>query len=635
MFVKELFKLSNVPKLSIEMNAIQQVVFYNNYSRTTEFGKEQWADCVLRCVNGMMSIRKEHYIKNNLMWDEYYYQKYATDIYEYMFLQKFLPAGRKLWGYGTDYIAKHGSIALNNCGAISTDTSDLGVAAKNFYYLLAHGVGVGFDTKWNKKINTNTSKNISKIVIEDSIKDISKSIEILLNNPDVLFDYSKIRKKGSKISGFGGLAVGPEPIKNLHSDIRKLIKQLGSGAISSTRFIADLFNKIGIAAVAGGIRRSAEICLGKISDDDFITLKDYDKNPERSSYGYISNNTVVFENSSEFEDIPKLASLIKKNGEPGFINMKNIKKYGRYGQLMNDTATLCNPCGEIPLESYELCNLATTIPVNCKSVDEWYKALEYATFCCCTTSLLMTDVPEINKVISKNRRIGVSITGIADWLYPDKNYQGFSTTATKLVDYLREGYKIVVSHADDFNKDAGVPKPIRYTTIKPEGTISLLTNVSPGIHFPIGKKLIRRMSFSKDTDLSKYLITTGLPYEESVYNKDLYTFSFPLESKCIRSNVSAWEQFCLVSLFQREWSDNMVSCTVTFDKDDNLENIIAYFMPIIKGVSLLPKNVTSYKQMPYEEVDDLTEIKKIKIDLSKVSIAENKPSFCTNDSCQL
>jgi ribonucleoside-diphosphate reductase alpha chain len=579
----------------------------------------------------MMSIRKEHYIKNNLAWDEDYYQKYGTGMYKYMFYQKFLPAGRKLWGYGTDYVAKHGSIALNNCGAISTGTNHLGSVAKNFYYLLAHGVGVGFDTKWKGTIPAGKKQSV---VIDDTISDIAKSIETLLDNQDAVFDYSKIRKKGSVVSGFGGLAVGPEPIKCLHTSIRDLIKAYTTGCISSTRFIADLFNKIGIAAVAGGVRRSAEICLGKISDDDFISLKDYDKHPERSNYGYMSNNTVVFEDSSEFEDIPKLASLIKKNGEPGFINMKNVKKYGRYGQLAPDDAILCNPCGEIPLESYELCNLATTIPINCSSASEWYKALEYATFCCCTTSLLMTDIPEINKVISKNRRIGVSITGIADRLYSDKS-TAFSTTATKLVDYLRDGYKLVVNCADNFNKDAGVPKPIRYTTIKPEGTISLLSGVSPGIHFPLGGKMIRRMSFSKDSNLSKYLMTTGLPYEESVYNKDLLTFSFPLESKCTRFNVSAWEQFCLVALFQREWSDNMVSCTVTFDETDNLENIIAYFMPIIKGVSLLPRNVKTYKQMPYEITDDLSALKKIQIDLSGIEIAELKPSFCTNDTCHV
>lgn len=615
MFISESFKLIDVPKLDFQMNALQQIVYYNNYSRTIASHKETWNDTVLRCINGMMSIRKEHYIKNKLAWDEKYYQKYGTEMYKYLHQQKFLPAGRKLWGYGTDYITQHGSIALNNCGAIST-SDNLSTAAKNFYYLLSHGVGVGFDTRCRVVCPCTHSRE--HFHVENTIESMAKSIEKAVEEPYTQFSYSK-NISSAEISG------NMNALMKLHNEIRMIYER----SKSSTRFIADLFNCIGIAAIAGNMHRSAEICLGKITDKDFIELKNYDKYPERAAYGYMSNNTVVFEDSNEFEDIPKLASLIKKNGEPGFINMKNIKKYGRYGQLMPDTATLCNPCGEIPLESYELCNLATTVPVNCDSAEEWYKALEYATFCCCTTSLLMTDITEINKTISKNRRIGVSITGIADWL---DSQNKFSTTATKLIDYLRHGYKVVTDNANKFNSDAGVPKPIRYTTIKPEGTISLLAGVSPGIHFPIGQKMIRRMSFTPSA-LVNYLKGTGLPYEKSVYNNSMITFSFPLESRCTRSNISAWEQFCLMSLFQREWSDNMVSCTITFDENDNLENMIAYFMPIIKGVSLLPKQVKTYKQMPYEVVDDLSSLKKIKIDLSKIFIKENKPQFCSNDTC--
>ena len=47
---------------------------------------------------------------------------------------------------------------------------------------------------------------------------------------------------------------------------------------------------------------------------------------------------------------------------------------------MHDDATLSNPCGEIALESYELCNLSEVFPTNCESEEEFYEVLEYATF---------------------------------------------------------------------------------------------------------------------------------------------------------------------------------------------------------------------------------------------------------------
>ena len=193
------------------------------------------------------------------------------------------------------------------------------------------------------------------------------------------------------IKGFGGTSSGPGPLIKMHNRIEGYLDTFcaytksGEGKeYNHTRLVADIFNAIGACVVAGNVRRSAEIMLGDVEDKTFIDLKNYDKNPERAEIGWMSNNSVVLRADQDYEDfsyIPDMAARIRDNGEPGMINLYNIQKYGRYGkEIKEDNAELVNPCGEIALENFELCNLAETFPPRCANVQRFYQALKYATF---------------------------------------------------------------------------------------------------------------------------------------------------------------------------------------------------------------------------------------------------------------
>lgn len=235
-------------------------------------------------------------------------------------------------------------------------------------------------------------------------------------------------------------------------------------------------NAIGICVVAGNVRRSAEIALGSVNDKTFLELKDYTKNPERAEIGWVSNNTVVLEKTDDFEKLPMIAEHIRDNGEPGIMNLVNVQKYARYGEAFKDNASLANPCSEIPLESFELYNLSEVFPSRCVNEDNFYEALEFATFYASTVSLLPTHRPETNKIILRNRRIGVSISGIADMidLYGKR----------ELTRRLRKGYTLVRSVNQKLASEANIPVSLRVTTIKPSRTISQLVGCSAGMHFP-------------------------------------------------------------------------------------------------------------------------------------------------------
>lgn len=668
-----------IPKFGF--NGLGEVVFRRTYSRDNE----SWNDVVIRVVEGVMSIHKEHFTRASLEWNDDEWQPFAKEMALSLFHMEWLPPGRGLWMMGTQFTYDRGSTALNNCSATDTK-NDLVHSAEWTMDCLMNGVGVGFSTHWRGSASVPNKEDYETFIIPDSREGWVESLIKLMcsyidspkhgKNKFPKFDYSQIREKGLPINGFGGTASGPEPLQKMHEriegyldafSIRKLettattYKQVGdewkpeqvevSKEYGHSRLIADIFNSIGACVVAGNVRRSAEIALGDVEDQEFINLKNYELNPERGEIGWMSNNSVVLRADQDYEDfgyIPDMAKRIVDNGEPGMINLYNIQKYARYGKEKHDDATLVNPCGEISLENFELCNLAEVFPPRCKNKTDFYKALKFATFYASTVSLLPTHRPETNAIIAKNRRIGVSISGIAQWAsgesIVDTNEWG-EMNYTKMTTYLRQGYKIVKDYNAEFAKMAGVPAAVRVTTVKPSGSISLLAGVTPGVHYPVSRYAIRRMRIGKDSPLVPSLVEAGIPYEDDTYSDNTLVFSFAIDHGNVRpcEQVSPWEQFSVVAMLQRCYADNCVSATIYFDKEKDapdVEKMLAMYIPILKSVSMLPHSGHGYVQAPYEPIDEEKYIAlKDSYTLPKFDkVSGNVPvgsKFCSGDTCEL
>ena len=623
-------------------NGFGEATYYRTYSRRKDDGmQEHWADTIIRVIQGVMSIRKDHYDKNILPWDEDEMQALATKMAISMFEMKWLPPGRGLWAMGTDFVYKNGASALNNCGAV--DVNDLTTAADWAMDMLMCGVGVGYNSDWNGDAKLPNPNEIETFIIPDSregwVLSVKKLLQSYANGSKTLkFDYSQIRPAGAIIKGFGGTSSGSEPLEILHKRIRKYMNDYCNGLKGKTRTVSDTMNAIGACVVAGNVRRSALINLGSPSDNEFLDLKDYEKNPDRADIGWLSNNTAILKSTEDFEYLPAIAERIRNNGEPGIMNLINVQKYGRYGKEANDKAWLANPCSEIPLESFELCNLAEVFPTNCKDEKEFYEVLKYATFYTSTVSLLPTHRPETNAVVFRNRRIGISLSGVADLLD--------DIGSTQMTKRLRNGYKIVKEENERLAQEAGIPPAIRITTVKPSGTISQLAGVSSGMHFPTFKYAIRRIRVGQNTPIYNVLKNAGIPNEEDKYSKGTTIFEFPIDQGKTRkaTEVSAWEQFSLLAMLQREWSDNMVSCSIYFNKEteaNQIEQMLAQFAPIIKSVSMLPHSEDgAYEQMPYEGItkekyDEL--LAKIPvIDWSNFGDSDGmEEQFCSNGNCEI
>ena len=673
-------------KPNFGFNGLGEVVFRRTYSRNNE----SWADVVIRVMEGVMSIHKEHYIKNSLDWDDNEWANFSHNMAISLFHMEWLPPGRGLWMMGTEFTYERGSTALNNCSA--TDTKDdLVHSAEWTMDCLMNGVGVGFSTHWRGTATLPNKDDYETYVIPDSREGWVESLIKLLcsyieskkygKNKFPKFDYSAIRPKGQPIKGFGGSASGPDPLEKMHKRIEGYLDAFCTRKLETTakvyeevknddgtskwievekeiskpyghaRLVADIFNSIGACVVAGNVRRSAEICLGDVEDPEFVDLKNYTLNPERGEIGWMSNNSVVLRADQDYEDfshIPEIAKRITDNGEPGMINLYNIQKYARYGKEKHDDATLVNPCGEISLENFELCNLAEVFPPRCRGKETFYLALKYATFYASTVSLLPTHRSETNAVIAKNRRIGVSISGIAQWAssqcVTDDNLWG-EMNYTKMTKYLRNGYKIVRDYNAELARKAGVPASVRVTTVKPSGSISLLAGVTAGVHYPVSRYAIRRMRIGKDSPLVDSLVKAGIPHEDDTYSDNTLVFSFAIDHGNVRpcDQVSPWEQFSIVAMLQRCYADNCVSATIYFDKvkdAPDVEKMLAMYIPVLKSVSMLPHSGHGYAQAPYEPIDKekYEELKNSYTLPDFDNVQGNVPEgskFCSGDTCEL
>ena len=318
-------------------NGLGELVYMRTYSRLKEDGaNEQWYETCKRVVEGTYNMQKSHIEKYDLGWRAYQAQRSAQEMYTRMFQMKFLPPGRGLWAMGTPITEERNLYAaLNNCAFVSTANlkEDL---AKPFTFLMDAsmlGVGVGFDTVGAGQLTVkgpNEKRGTETFVIPDTREGWVESVRILLESyflgtATLKFDYSNIRGAGEPIKTFGGISAGYKPLEELHDALRKTLSQEIGSPLSITA-IVDIQNHIGKAVVAGNVRRTAEIVFGDPHSQEYLDLKNYNKNPKRADYGWTSNNSIFAELGMKYHDV---CERVRLNGEPGFAWLENMRGYSR------------------------------------------------------------------------------------------------------------------------------------------------------------------------------------------------------------------------------------------------------------------------------------------------------------------
>ena len=641
-------------------NSVGEITFLRTYSRLKEDGtKETWTDVCERVVNGMYSLQKDHAKMNRLPWSDAKAASSAKEAYDRLWNLKWTPPGRGLWVMGTSIVnEQRNSAALQNCAFVSTTSMTKLDPAKPFAFLMEAsmlGVGVGFDDKGaDKDFAIYSPTEGDTYVIPDTREGWVESTASLLNSylkPDTkspVFDYSIIRPEGTPIKTFGGTAAGAEPLKKLHNHIIKMFSNRAGEKLTRVD-IADIGNLIGVCVVSGNVRRSAELLMGRIDDENFLNLKNAEKFPERNSYdpkspgwAWMSNNSVEV---SVGQNLDKIVDGISRNGEPGVIWMDVSRKYGRLKDPENNKDWRImgyNPCAEQSLESFECCTLVETYLNRHDSIEDFKRTLKFAYLYAKTVTLLPTHWEDTNAIMQRNRRIGTSVSGVANF----SDNKGLPV----LRKWLDEGYNVIKDYDKSYSEWLGIRESIKMTTVKPSGTVSILAGESPGVHWPVGGKYFLRAIRFRNSDPMLPLFKMA-QYRVEPASEDPTGTSvvfFPVKSDAIRSEkeVSIYEKIDLAATAQYEWSDNSVSVTVSFNPEtesSDVKRVLHMYDGKLKTVSFLPSGNTVYPQMPYTQITEeeyenarmtLFPIDFVGVYAGMASDAVGE-AYCTTDACEI
>jgi len=563
---------------------------------------------------------------------------------------KFSTAGRFMWQLGTKTVDKLGLPSLQNC-AFTVVNGPIRPFTWCFEMLML-GSGVGYNIqkhnvyqlpklKGKIKIERKDTKDADYIVPdtrEGWVKLLGKVLKAHFYGGEG-FTYSTvcIRSKGALIKGFGGTASGPEDLCWGIGEIHRILNSRASKKLRPIDCL-DIMNIIGFVVVAGNVRRSAQIALGDFDDLEFLKSKRWDLGTI-PNWRSMSNNSVIA--PENIDDLPNEFWETYNQGEPyGLINLELARTVGRTGETQYPDPEVegFNPCAEQSLANFETCCLAEVYLSNIESYDELKEVLIYAYRMNKHSLALHCSLKETETIVNKNMRMGIGMTGI---LQATKEQQG----------WLKEAYVWLRGYDKWYSGEKGFPESIKLTTVKPSGTLSLLAGVTPGVHpNPAGPFYIRRVRISSHSPLVDVCRKHGFPIEyqrnfDSSEDKSTMVISFPCklpETTPVAADFDWRTQLDMVRKMQSEWSDNSVSCTVYYNKED-IEDIKQYlrdhFRNEIKTVSFLLYYGHGFDQAPYETItkEVYEEMVSKTKPITSVEIKESEMELydCINGSCPI
>jgi ribonucleoside-diphosphate reductase alpha chain len=508
-------------------------------------------------------------------------------------------------------------VAGYNCSYISIDSPK---SFDEIMYILMCGTGVGFsvESRYTSKLpevpdelhDTDTT-----IVFKDSkigwATGFREWISLLYSGKIAKWDVSKVRPAGARLKSFGGRASGPEPLVDLLKFTLNIF-QKAHGRKLTTLECHDIVCKIADIVVCGGVRRSALISLSDLNDDHIRNAKAGNwwlADGQRA----LANNSAVYEQKPDMETfLTEWVALYKsKSGERGmFSRQASQAAAAKYGRRDPKAEYGTNPCSEIILRPYQFCNLSEVVVRAEDNLESLTRKARIATILGTLQSTL-SDFRYINKKWKNNteeeRLLGVSLTGICD--HEVLNGKNLGKSPVDLADWLKTLRESCVKTNQEFAKILGVPESAAVTCVKPSGTVSQLVDSASGIHPRYAKYYIRRVRADKKDPLADFMIKNGYQAEEDFYGKSNWVFSFPMkapEGAMLTKDVSAIKQLELWQVYQDHWCEHKPSITVFVGEDEWLEvgTWVYKNMSTLSGVSFLPRDTGSYRQAPYEEIDE-------------------------------
>ena len=593
--------------------------------------RETWEELVNRNV----TMHKKKYPNLTDQIDE---------AYKFVYNKKVLPSMRSL-----QFAGKPIEISPNrlyNCSYLPIDSVD---AFNEIMFLLLSGCGVGYSVQKHhiKKLPAITKpfdKRSRRFVIGDSIEGWSDAVKVLVKSylgdkrsSKIIFDYTDIRPKGSRLVTSGGKAPGPQPLRECLIKIEGILNAKEDGSTLSSIETHDIVCHIADAVLAGGIRRAALIALFSASDDEMISCKSgswWETDPQR---GRANNSAVLMRHKITKEFFMDLWKRVELSGagEPG-IYLNNDKDWGT------------NPCCEIALRPFQFCNLCEVNVSDIVDQTDFEARVKAAAFIG-TLQAGYTDFHYLREIwketTEKDALIGVSMTGIG--------------SAAVLQMDMKAAANIVKRENARVAKLLGINKSARCTTVKPAGTTSLVLGTSSGIHAWHNDYYVRRMRVGKNEAMYTYLSKNHPELIEDEYFRphDTAVISVPQKApdNSILRTESPFDTLERVKRVATEWvkpghraGSNTHNVSATISLKDNEWEAAGEWMwqnkEYYDGLSVLPYDGGTYTQAPFEDIDEaeFNKMSKVlsEVDLTKVIETDDNTDLsgelaCAGGNCEV
>lgn len=612
--------------INLGKKMLSESKFYMGYSRWDEVkgGYENWDEAVTRVMQ-MHAMKYADKLTPELQG----YMKKIQDAYS----EQLILGAQRALQFGGDQLFKHNA-RMYNC---SVSHCDRPAFFQEAMYLLLCGCGVGFSVQEHHiaklpSLKKHPEKKVKVFTPEDSIEGWADCFGVLLSSyfedggtfPEykgckVHFDLSKIRPKGALISG-GFKAPGPEPLRLALQKCEDLLDQyigefktIEMSPITAYDFVMHMSD----AVLAGGVRRSATICVFSKTDKEMLNAKTgnwFVDNPQRAR----SNNSVMLLRSdTTFSEFREIMQSVKEFGEPGFIFADSLEH-------------LFNPCVEIGMlpvceetgeSGFQFCNLVTQNGAKMTSEEIFYRSCEAAS-AAATLQAGYTDFKYLTdatrRITEREALLGVSITG---WMNsPDILFD--ERVLKRGAEIVKETNRIVAALI-------GINAAARTTCTKPEGNSSVILGTGSGIHGEHSDLYFRNVQMNIDDAVTQLIINRNPKMvEKSVWsaNGTDVVVSFPVVTKpgsITKDQLLGVEQLRKVKFAQQHWVENgtnvelctdptlrhNISNTITVDNWDDVTEYIYDNRKWFAGISLMAAaGDKAYAQAPFTEVLTMNQI---------------------------
>lgn len=516
------------------------------------------------------------------------------------------------------------------------------------FFLLLSGVGVGFSVQKHHvaelpplpKREGDSDLPVRHVTIADSVEGWSDAIDALFAGHYggwfVEFNFSAIRSRGCALKTSGGKAPGHLPLKRCLQDVGGILRKAAGRHLNPIE-VYDIVMFIARAVLAGGIRRSATICLFSPDDEEMANAKTgdwFERNPQRA---YSNNSALLLRGDTDRAAFDALFRRVRECGEPGFYFAED-REYG------------ANPCVEIGLcpravvtgedierlrtlgfrdalkpgdsvTGWQMCNLSTINGAAVASRDDFLRACRQASLVG-TLQAAYSKIDYLGPVTrflnEREALLGVSICGVLD-----------APHILLDAEILEAGARMAKATNQMVADMIGVRPAARVTCVKPEGTASLLLGAGSGIHPHHAPRYFRRVQVNRNDPVYRHFCDKNEHLAEpSAYNPltdDVITFPVEApEGAVCRADIDAISFLQKVLTVQQNWvrtgcadeSHNPglhhnVSNTVTVRDDewDAVADFIWKHRRHFTGVALLSDHGDKeYRQAPREAVTTVEDI---------------------------